>query len=182
MNNGFTTTVKSFFNCYKYISLRGFTTIKLYATVCTLKVNDTLNCVIKTHALLQLHTLAESQLSSYTYRHMYFAGQRPSTLLHTCTHAHIHTHTKDIKAQGIANVEDALEHDLSRHINDPFHSCILFLLLTVKTASRKKKKRCFFFLINMQKKKKNSHTHPHTSTVNKTYRSTVPTKVHHLVF
>lgn len=52
MNNGFTTTVKSFFffffffDCYKYISLRGFTTIKLYATVCTLKVNDTLAFVL----------------------------------------------------------------------------------------------------------------------------------------
>lgn len=92
MNNGFTTTVKSFFNCYKYISLRGFTTIKLNATVCTLKVNDALSCVIKTHTLLQLHTLAESKLSSYTYRHMYFAGQRPSTLTYIHMHTRTHTH------------------------------------------------------------------------------------------
>lgn len=81
--------------------------------------------------------------------------------MHTGSHTHTDTHTKDIKAQGIANVEDALKHDLSKHINDPFHPCILFPLLTVKTPSRKKKKiRYFLCLINMQKK----HKHPHAPT------------------
>lgn len=89
MDNGFTTTVKSFFNCYKYISLRGFTTIKLYATVCTLKVNDALSCVIKTHTPISQTRIVTT--CSYTYRHMYFAGQRPSTHIHTCTRTHTYT-------------------------------------------------------------------------------------------
>lgn len=50
MNNGTCTTTVNSSHFYKYISLRGFTTIKLYATVCTLKVNDTLRCVLNTHA------------------------------------------------------------------------------------------------------------------------------------
>lgn len=53
---------------------------------------------------------------------MYFAGPGPSTL----THTHARTQTKDIKAQGIANVEDALTHDLLKHLNDPFHSEFFF--------------------------------------------------------
>lgn len=87
-------------NGYKYISLRGFTTIKPYATVCTPKVNDTPLCYKKNHARSFSYTHSRS---SYTYRHMYLAGAEAKHL-HTPTH--MHTYTQDIKAQGIANAED----------------------------------------------------------------------------
>lgn len=175
MNNGFTTTVKSFFlfsNCHKYISLRGFSQrsncMPLFVRW-KWTTHSTL-CYKNNTRSFSSRKLAQSHTGTCTLQ-----GRG---LKHTCTRTHTHTHTEDIKAQGIANVEDALKH-LSRHINDPFHPCISSLLLTVKTASRKTK-RCFLFLINMREKKK-ENSHPRTSTVNKTYKSTVPTEVRHLV-
>lgn len=41
---------------------------------------------------------------------MYFAGKKAG--------AHTHKHTHNIKAQGIANAEDALKDDLTRQTND----------------------------------------------------------------
>lgn len=74
------------------------------------------------------------------------------------------THTHNIKAQGIANVEDVLKADVTRPINDaptPIDPLC-------PTLSKN----------NMQKPGEN----PNTPTVNEGYRSTVPTKVHLLVF
>lgn len=83
---------------------------------------------------------------------MYLAGKKAG--------AHIHTH--NIKAPGIA--KDVLKDDVTRQINDaptPIHPFC-------PTCSKN----------NMQK----PGEHPNTPTANEGYRSTVPTKVHLLVF
>lgn len=175
MNNGFTTTVKSFFFFQTAINTFLWEVFHNDRTVCHCLYAEserrTQLCVIKTTRAPSVHANSHS----HTQAHVLCRAEA----LNTHALAHTRTHTEDIKAQGIANVEDALKH-LSRHINDPFHPCIRSLLLTVKTASRKTK-RCFLFLINMRGKKKRENSHPRTSTVNKTYKSTVPTEVRHLV-
>lgn len=151
MNNGFTTTNKSFFSTAINTFLWVFTTIKLYATVCTLKVNDNTHTPSNTHPQSQ-------NFASYTHTHTHTGTYctLQGTFFHTCSLTHI----KDIKAQGIANVEDALKRDQSKHLNDLFQRCILFyLILTTKTAF-KNTKRCFFLLITMQKEKA-IHTRSH---------------------
>lgn len=153
MNNGFTTTVKSFFFFQTAINTFLWEVFHNDRTVCHCLYAEserrTQLCVIKTTHAPSVHANSHS----HTQAHVLCRAEA----LNTHALAHTRTHTEDIKAQGIANVEDALKH-LSRHINDPFHPCISSLLLTVKTASRKTK-RCFLFLINMRGKKKKERTH-----------------------